>query len=289
MRVKTLGKKLVKYANLLDPIIREELKMGNNYRLKGKNITVQMEPNPRYPIALATSYQANRLIVLYPNAIIKEIDKLYPVTKDRYKRYLNINITRKQFTRTLLINILIHEMLHMYQYIPARFTFRISSSRYRFTSAVYQIEHSVQLKVCHIFMKYHKFLQEQFGILPYGVTLTATFSFALRTLIPEKSMEDIYADCVMEWNSYVDMVIPVLKKWKVAVSGYYLERNTKFRRASIDHLEAVYNGSNDTNDEIQMLSKLSKNDDKPIYISDVNKLAISKYYEYRKKYAAGHK
>lgn len=290
MKVKTMKTKLIKYAKLLDPIIDEALDRTTNENLNRTiKIYVMMDsPYIAYnnQISIASSDQSTRSIHFYYQAYMSAIRSDFNIVKKLYEKHTNeMQVTRKQFDRTKIIHILIHEMCHMEQFIPPQWLW-IVSNRYHKIQVARQFEHAVELKVCYIFIRYHTFLHDQFNILPFGVSFVFYFILAAAQVLSPSEFSEFWNNCDPKWDHYVELVLPVLKSWKVKAYGFYINRNEKFRMASTDYQKAVYEGCQEA---LQELKRVKINGDAKTIQIERRKIFLTKYRKYRKLYALEHK
>lgn len=228
MKIRTLREKLVKYAKLLDPIIKKELKVKSTENGQKQMIRIIVDTDPintahSSATVIAETRVPRNAIIVYSEEIRRIVREDYEKIRQWYERNLAITVTKNQLERTVIVIALIHEICHLYQYNRVEWMFSIKFNRHHY---IRQIEHSVLLKTCYIYMAHNRYLCEQFNILPFGHSFTSQFMILLCSSL-QKDLYTLCNGCKENWSSYIDTVIPLLRNMDTKFYGFYIEKKTR--------------------------------------------------------------
>lgn len=240
MKKRTMKAKVVDYANSLQEIFKKEFSLPENF-----HASIKVTSSRKYfdsEDILAYCIREERSIVLHYNNIQINVQDSFKQHKKWYKKFCNMDITPKEFERTFVITGIMHEMLHLYQYISPNTLYRTSSRSE--DKQIYESEFPVYIHTAYMFFKYRKELKEKFNILPLGVWQTfKILKYMMKALDKngfrlQLALRPRYIS--KYWNVYISYSLPLYVKHDVTVCNRVLDRNVKYRVGSIDYLNSIY-------------------------------------------------
>lgn len=219
-------RKIEKWADILINIIKDELVYVERY-----NFYVGHFHSNSVTITGRTIHEEETITIYY--------DAIYGIVERNYDNFVNVfrvkypnrKIPTKEVVfRTVAITTLIHELLHMSQYIPVEYKMHpifqnnyIHPFRYLNNTAHKKkgqviIENSVDFQVIYVMMKYSKQLRDRLGIIIEGFA-PVHFSVIMNF---NKSLEKFKKHKCKEM-SQDQLTIYIKHNWKTVLRSIYIK------------------------------------------------------------------
>ena len=173
MKLSTFYKKIPKWGEVLKDILKEELDSELPFTIipckDFKNVGSEIRPSDNC-CGFAQIFE--RKIYLNYEAIEYQVRHEYEYSLQFYSDIMwdSYYIPKKKYFRTTVIEIMIHEILHLFQYAPIKYRFcnidLFSEKEIKKREAI--IEYANSFQTVYILYKYQRQLVKRLGILSLG-------------------------------------------------------------------------------------------------------------------------
>lgn len=198
------------------------------------------------------------------------------------RREIQLLLVENSFFRTTIIEILIHEILHLYYYAPIEYYFydycTISDKQKQ--KKINFKEYPISFQTVYLLYKYQKQLVEKLGTAPFGAVyphIEAGYQLLLVEGklggIPKKSLREILKIIYTDEDNYF-------------ITVHHTHKYYPYRKVSKDFMKAIYKTKKEIDRiERKLIEKDSEkiNNNMEYYIGLFEKLFCKKYHENRKE------
>lgn len=245
MKLRTFETMVPVWAEILCDILKDEIVIPKHTHLNTAHIITAS--NGEAATGMCKIF--DRVIYISYYGSILDIKKTYPEYVELYKWLYpgKRPPKRKAFYRTHIIEVLIHELSHLSQYVPVKY--RIypvkNYSRMKYPMSLSDVHRDKAVKICefsnsfrtlYILQKYKDQLEERLGVIPGGITAPHCYAeYLVQKCCMENNVTKLDPSNLKEVlkDLYTNKKIPFIT---LSQTHHYIP----WKKASIEYLNACY-------------------------------------------------
>lgn len=277
MKLSTLRRSIDKWIPIIIDILKNDFPFHSENQFTIIAVDGHFSATPTAP---AMTHIGKREIIICYSSLQTYLWSNYDDIKGWYADYLShINFNRDKYERTTIIEVLIHEICHLYQFMPPTKFISSHDNTEKYTRL---FEHPTYFHAYYLYLKHYREFMERLDTLICGGPTNIYFIAACNIKMNknERYLYDEIDEGLIDsnWHEYAKMVIMSWDEFGHSEAGFPVTKDPKFRIASRDHIVARTLAWKDYEEACKLAERIYGDNSEVSY--DV---FYNSYYEYRKR------